>query len=234
MRQAGFTLIEVVIAATILAAILLTATLSFSFFSDRWIRTSDYLENERKRALGLTYIHKVLAGTQDYFIDDNGAKGILFQGADKELVGVSSYSASGREDHVLFRLSIRDADATQEPRLHYQEWGLSGKNLYTMTALSQLLSSEEDFAFDVQPKMRSMRFFYLGVSRFEDFLFSGNSTQASDVYHAKLQWQGQYDAMQIKVLPRRISLASVGDTPSAITFDVPYLNEYKMGYIFAK
>lgn len=105
-KNAGFTLIELMIAISILTMLLFTGAYSYSLMSERWNKELGQFSETAKDSKHLELLQRLLEGVQPYVVTDKNRKPSFFFIGDKtSLLGVSRTGLFETEFPVIFRLT---------------------------------------------------------------------------------------------------------------------------------
>lgn len=105
-NQAGFTLLELVVALTLSTLIMLVLVVGMNTVVNDWSRSHNYLDETLDKVLILLQIERALAGAFTYTYQDKNQEGclqgkcIFFEGNEKELAWVSTVSP-GRQPGLM-------------------------------------------------------------------------------------------------------------------------------------
>lgn len=196
----GFTLIEVLIATALLAALLALAGTSFSTFTGLWNRKSlaDHRFFERYR--DYTLVRSALESTWDYYITSRIRAPsqrwyIYFQGKPKTLTFVTLSSVFHPGRSAVARLRLEKKNHTSTSRLIYEETGLKRKGF-------RYAARDEDFTerMVLAEGVEKIGLRYYGVNRIT--FIPGTSLPVE-----QWEWQPTFDGQRLNRLPRRIELS---------------------------
>jgi len=231
MNARGFTLIEIMLSGIILSTVVLLASLSFSFFVDRWDENSTLLTESRQQAKNLTLLNRVFDGVADYYVyDQNNNLVLLFIGGEKEIIAITHKPWSGDDETSLIRLSVDEQ--AEFNVLRYQEWPITNDELYQVEDLAALLNKTSKLNIKII-EADDISFNFLGVESYEQFLgMYARRPQELDVLHAMANWRTKYNALEIKVLPLKVSLnINSADDKGRVIYSVPEFNNFKQPFL---
>jgi len=105
-NQNGFTLIELMIAITILSLLLFIGSFSYSLMSERWNKELGQFSQTAKEAKNLEILQRLLEGVQPYVVVDKNKKpSLFFIGAKTSLLAISRSGIFETQYPVIFRLT---------------------------------------------------------------------------------------------------------------------------------
>lgn len=216
MKAKGFTLIEVLLAMILLSIVMYIGSLSFSVFSERWRKDLGGFNTDVSEARKLLLLRQVLHGAANYLVRDQQNRAVyLFAGEAGQLVFVTNNPLFQPEAQALVRLTVRTLPDGQQ-QLLYSESSFATTPLFTNTPLPApektlvLLQSE------------NIRFNYFG---WDSFAARSRFIEYSE---GELQWQTQYDAAAIGVLPHAVNLIWNKNEP--VIFSLSHDNRFKVIY----
>ncbi|WP_085298081.1 PulJ/GspJ family protein [Cognaticolwellia mytili] len=109
-KNQGFTLVELMIAISILSLLLFTGSYTYSLMSERWNKELGQFNHSAKNYKHLELIQRLLEGVQPYVVvDDNKKPSFFFIGDDNSLLAVSRSGLFSGDYPEIFRLSTIDA-----------------------------------------------------------------------------------------------------------------------------
>jgi prepilin-type N-terminal cleavage/methylation domain-containing protein len=105
-KDKGFTLIELMIAITILSLLLFTGSYSYSLMSERWNKELGQFSSSAKTSKNLALLQRLLEGVQPYVVVDSKKTPSFFYIGDKtSLLAVSRAGLFSGQYPEIFRLS---------------------------------------------------------------------------------------------------------------------------------
>jgi prepilin-type N-terminal cleavage/methylation domain-containing protein len=216
MKAKGFTLIEVLLAMILLSIVMYIGSLSFSIFSERWRKDMGGFNTDVSNARKLLLLRQLLHGTANYLVRDKDNHTVyFFYGDAQQLTFITNKPVFQTEAQALVRLNVRTLENGQQ-QLVYSESSFITTPLFSVTPLPQpeqtliLLQSE------------NIRFNYFG---WDSFAARSRFIEYSE---GELQWQTQYDAAAIGVLPHAVNLIWNKNEP--VIFSLSHDNRFKVIY----
>jgi prepilin-type N-terminal cleavage/methylation domain-containing protein len=198
VRLSGFTLVEILIAVTILAMVIGIATYGYSLFSRDWSGRLGRFASAQGELQRLDLVVRALEDTLPFVVrDPTGEPGFYFLGRDEGLTLVTSSPVFGESNLAVIRL-FREAAGGGRWNLVYEEAPLRGA--------SALRVSTQRLPF--QDRMIVLR----DLQRLE-FAYYGWESPAIRVAAADqpelglaARWWSEYDGLVRRQHPQRIAL----------------------------
>ncbi len=192
----GFTLVELLVAITLLSMIMLLGTWSFSTFTNNWAGRLGYFSKHVSQSKDYILLSDIIQGISPHLINKNGKPHYYFQANDKTIKAISQNGLFNTNMPVSFKLSVEVfADGTQY--LLYQEAAYQPLNV------EQALSySHEKILLN---EVKNLQFSVFGwQSAYQKLLSEDPITNANN---HKPNWQSQYNAALTNLLPIAIRVA---------------------------
>lgn len=210
----GFTLVELLIAMTILVAIISSAVWAHRFFLNQWERLSNRSNVTARQTILLQEISTVLSSTANYtFKYGQNDAGFLWKGTGTMFSGVSQSSLYFPGKAAVYFMSF-DNDQGR-CILRYSERPLREK----LPDFNTLLNERFENSVSIQFKTRCSAFSYLG---WEPRPISSALETGPTFYFpiADAKWFNVYDGLRNTSLPLSIRLTLVGNTSPQLDFMV--------------
>jgi prepilin-type N-terminal cleavage/methylation domain-containing protein len=193
-HASGFTLIELMIAISILTLLLFTGSYSYSMLTNRWDKELGQFSQSAKVAKHLEVIQRVLEGVQSFVVVDNKRKpAFFFIGGKDSLLAVSHSGIFSGDFPEIFRLTSIEKDNGLID-LVYQS--LSTEKLL-------LTGTEQNIKFERQLTLFSdldnVNFNYFGWTSL--YAKNANSDKAE-----RAKWFEEYSGIDQKLMPTQIIL----------------------------
>lgn len=119
-KNYGFTLVELLIAMSLLSMIMLLGSTAFSIFSDKWNRTRNHFNHSLELVRASHAIQTVIDGIVPLVVEDGQKAGFYFIGRKNSIRAVSLNGLVTNDSPVVFELSVGKV-ATGEKVLIYKE-----------------------------------------------------------------------------------------------------------------
>ena len=194
VKAKGFTLIELMIAISILTLLLFTGSYSYSLLSERWNKELGQFSQSAQTYKHLELLQSLLEGVQPYVVVDSNQKPtFFFIGDSNSLLAVSRSGLFSGEYPEIFRLSIVN-QANGKVDLIYQS---------ASTEQLLLKGTDQSFSFTHQLVLFSnidkVQFNYFGWSHLYDKNTIGKSNK-------KAQWFERFSGIDNQIMPEKYSL----------------------------
>lgn len=195
--SAGFTLVELLIAVTILSMLLLTASYSYSLIASRWDKDLGNYAETTQQAKSTELLLGVLSGVRSYVVRKSDlSPGFLFIGADDSLLAATTNGLKGGDQEV-FRLTVVSTE-NEKYDLVYQAVGV---NQIPLVSASQEITF--DFSTVLFKDAEQINFRYYGWPHLFD--------KTDENSKAKLTWQNRYSGLDAQYMPYKIAFEIIKD-----------------------
>jgi prepilin-type N-terminal cleavage/methylation domain-containing protein len=195
-RTGGLTLIELLIAITILSLVIGIATYGFSLFSQHWGGPRTGFERAAGQMQRVDLMSKALRDALPWIVrNDKGAPGFYFLGREEGLTLVTASPIYTSDGPAVVRI-FREPEGTGSFRLVYEEAPLSG---VLLRDASQVLPFRHRLI--VLEKMTGISFRYFGWRSITEQLQAdepGNNGVPS--------WWDEFDGIVRAVQPQRVGI----------------------------
>lgn len=216
MRQRGFTLLELLIATSVFAAVVLVATAGYGWFLDRWDKELGRVDVLAQQYQDQARVRRAVSAVQVYYLRQSAAVAgsvfPFFEGAANGFRSISHAPALINDSPAIIELRVVDADGAQA--LEYREWSEAEGLLRGPTHLQQ-----PPRVLRVLENVRELRLRYYGFASLKQYL------QQDDTNTTRLQrqWFTNYSGQARQLLPERIDIQFVDahDQPQRWLFALP-------------
>ncbi|WP_372767927.1 type II secretion system protein J [Pseudoalteromonas sp.] len=196
LKKSGFTLIETLLASSILMMVLYAGYLGYAQYSERWDKRVEYFWKQAGKNLGLSSLVRVIESTSPYIVTLNGnKKGIYFQASERKLSFVSDSPIFSNRS-ALVSVEVVDEDDFQ-------------KIVYRETSLSSILfiSAEQNVLWEyevvIAEKLKHVRFSFLG---WESLTAAIEAKQPEQKVKALPIWYNTHDLAKRQILPITVKM----------------------------
>lgn len=197
MKQKGFSLIEVLVAMTILSFITLIASQAFSFFVQKWDGRLGQFDTSFMDVRSALLVDATLQEIVPYVtLNNQGEAKMYFEGNRNGFVAVTQRSIQYPNYSAVIRVSI-DEKSDQTFDLTYEEWPMLDRVL--ITSGNKLEFSAPIILFS---GLTDINFEYYGVLKRDSNQNRGNIFEDSTF----LTWQEEYSGFITNVHPEKIRL----------------------------
>lgn len=218
-KSKGFSLIELMIATSILSFIMFSGYYAYSLFSDGWNKRVSYYWQTSQNAIGLEALIRALESSTPYMVNNVQNKAsILFDGRESELVFVSN-SSIFNQGSALIELSLVNSEGVTQ--LLYQEKELNNQPLLDWGAHH----IEWEHSIVLISNVTEFRFSYFGFSHFDNAVRGYNIYEgiSRETTAGLLDWQDKYDINTHRILPMKVNLQykTLSGKSTDLTIDLP-------------
>ncbi|MCH7636346.1 MAG: prepilin-type N-terminal cleavage/methylation domain-containing protein [Proteobacteria bacterium] len=215
----GFSLLEMLVAITVLSMVIGISTYAYSLFMRQWDGHLGRFDEAQAQYQRLDWLASALEDTLPYIVrDDNGVLGFYFLGREEGLTAVTMSPIFDVGEPALIRV-FREADDSGAWRLVYEEAPFAG----TLLARAD---QRMDFRHRliIARNVPHLKFRYFGWADLQTRMSFG------EALNVRRSWFDEFDGLQRQFHPEKIELNLGGD---AAVFDIPVradaLVEYYMG-----
>lgn len=218
-KSKGFSLIELMIATSILSFIIFSGYYAYSLFSGGWEKRANYYWQTSQNAIGLEALIRALESSTPYMVNNAQNKAsTLFDGGKSELVFVSN-SPIFNQGAALVQLLLVNIDGVNQ--LLYREKGLHKKPLLEWG--NQQVEWEHSIV--LISDITSLNFSYFGFVDFENAVIGYNIYEgiSRGATTGLLDWQDRYDMKHHRVLPTKVNVQfrTLSGKNTDLTIDLP-------------
>lgn len=207
----GFSLLEMLVAITVLSIVIGISTYAYSLFIRQWDGHLGRFDEAQAKYQRLEWLSAVLEDTLPYVVrDDEGQLGFYFLGRDEGLTFVTMSPIFGVGEPALVRI-FRETDENGTWKLVYEEAPFAGTLLV-----------RADQRMDFRHRLVIARGLPRPAFRYFGWASLGSRLTIEDLSPERRSWFAEYDGMQRRFHPERIELQLGSD---AAVFDVPARSE---------
>jgi len=192
-QSQGFTLVELLVAMSLLSMIIYLASSAFGLFSQRWDGRLGQFEKTMHSARSKMLVQEILTNLVPYVAYENSGKAVIFfEGNRNGFVGVSSQSIYKYDNYAVVRLSVR-----QNPELYdviYEEWPMDRDHL---VSVDQTISFSEPLI--LFSAVSSPLFEYYGWPQF-------TARIQNETKFIPPKWSSNYNAVDSLFMPVKVKL----------------------------
>lgn len=203
----GFTLIELMIAISILSMLMFTGAYSYSLMSERWNKELGQYNQTLKLTKNTELFQRLLEGIQPFVIIDSERKpSFFFIGHHDSLMSVSRRGLNSKPFLEVFRLTAIETDPGKFD-LIYQS--TSTENLMLNKLDQEIIFTK---SIKLYENVDKVSFEYFG---WKSIIDKSNSAESG----AQKQWYQQYSGINSKLLPE-VFIVKVIISGKALSFPV--------------
>jgi prepilin-type N-terminal cleavage/methylation domain-containing protein len=200
----GFTLIELMIATSLLMIVMFSGYYAYSLYSQKWQKRVQLFWHNTEQATSLDSLHKVIASAAPYIVAGENKKVVVYFKGGNDQVSFVTNSAIFSAEPALIQLHIKAIPDSNYSNLIYQEQSLKHKLVLDITHQPKwqheivLLSNISEFALS-----------YYGWLTFEDL----TKQMLSDtvIVDTNRSWYKNHQANLSRLLPDKLSIRLVTD-----------------------
>jgi len=203
-NQKGFTLIELILATSILMMVLFTGYYAYSLYNTKWQQRVNLYWQETKDGIAIDSIQKLISATALYsVVSDNNIKELVFSGDNTNVMFVSGEPILA-QNKALVRLEI--VKFYDKYKIIYKE-----KDLLNYTLIgTQLLRNVEllDWTYEAVliDNLDEASFRYFGWQSFDDALKRLNLTESIQTSTLFPTWYTEHNASRVRTLPHLVNI----------------------------
>ncbi|WP_028771740.1 prepilin-type N-terminal cleavage/methylation domain-containing protein [Shewanella waksmanii] len=195
--EAGFSLVELLVALTIMSLTMLVGSYAFSTFSNKWGQDMGRFASTFSQAKQTTLLPRVIRGIYPYVVEnDTGNARIYFEGNSDGFVGVVQNSMFDSQTPAVIRLSVvQEQDFTYS--LIYEEWQM-------YDAIFTKLTEDFDFThrFNVMSNYSDIQFEYYGWYSAD----VRGRVASAPIGQPERGWYRNYNSLAKNLLPERLRI----------------------------
>lgn len=218
----GFSLVELLIAMTLLLMITSLGTYGYGLYSRYWQAEFGDFESAVREVKGVTTLFKVLGQLKPYvLLNDKNEPYHYFEGGKSVIRSITSNSLKQPGYPAFFELKVLEESGKQ--RLIYRERAITGpppiKN-------SDVL--EYDVEITILEGFRDFSFEYFGMESYEEWLLSQPVDKSNSA-----SWYGYYSGADTMLIPELIRVNIAHDLDlSSIRIQLPDFMEQQLNAYF--
>lgn len=152
--QKGFTLIETLIASSILMLILYAGYFGYAQFSERWDKRVDFYWQQTNQNLGIASLARVIESTSSYVVELENKKSVLFFLGERNGLSFVSDSPIFSDGSAIVNVEVIGSETEQ--KLVYRETSLSS---FLFTSVQQEITWEYEVV--LSEGLRDLSFIFL-------------------------------------------------------------------------
>lgn len=219
-KGGGFTILELLIATTILAALIYVGSTAFSLFTSRWGLREDQFQRAFEGTRGTLALMEFLQSIYPLAVpDESGIPRVYFEGTENGFITTRLIDSGDRVQEEVIRLSVRQTD-DGSVNLHLERAPLDGTGL-------QVTTQTPDFhpAIPILTTMDDLRFRYFGW----ESATVRSSQGEPGVPEAAPQWWDRFNALSAELMPSALALdMAVGDNTKTLLVPLPALDSSRL------
>ncbi|MDO6444335.1 prepilin-type N-terminal cleavage/methylation domain-containing protein [Colwellia sp. 1_MG-2023] len=216
-KNKGFTLIELMLATSLLMMVLFSGYYAYSLYSQKWQKRVDIFWQGTEQGIGIDALNKLFISAVSYVVKNNNNKESIYFVGTKSTIRFISNSPLFSSGTALVELEvIREAE---KDRLIYRENNLLNQPLFHLSELENIIDwQKETVLFE---EYNAIEWSFYGWTSFADALEQANI--AENVVKRELRKQYKlHELEKIRVLPISIHLnLAKENSQSSFNIDLP-------------
>lgn len=213
----GFTLIELMLATSLLMMIMFTGYYAYSLYSQKWQKRVDVFWQGTNQGIGLDAVNKLFISAVSYVIKNNEDKESIYFEGDQQHVRFVSNSPIFSTGTALVELEV--VRVGDKERLIYRESNLLNKPVYTLEGFEKITQWQKQVI--LFENFSQITFSYYGWTLFDDAVKQLDISE--DILKVELRSHYSVHKLEvIRILPVSIQLnLNKENNPSLFNIDFP-------------
>lgn len=191
--SSGFTLIELMVATSILMAVMFSGYYGYSLYAQKWQKRTNEFWSGTKDGIALTSIVRLFESSAKYVVKDKNAQDAVFFIADQKQITFVSHSPLYSDGAAVVQLQI--VGDNEQKQLIYREMSLKKAPLYHY--------QEQAFSWQKQVVLLNdvdeVNWHFFGFNSYLDAVDSTN--RAERIVQVAKSRYNEHDLSKIRVLP---------------------------------
>lgn len=196
----GFTLIELMLATSLLMMVMFSGYYAYSLYSQKWQKRVQTFWKNTEQAIALDTLNKLTTSALPYIVNCKDDKACIYFKGDSNSVSFVTNAAIYSDGPALVQLTFTSADNDGNSQLIYREQSITNQLLLTLEQPIQwqheteLLTNLTDFTFS-----------YYGWTSYE--LAAKQITSEELIVEDTRVWYQNHLANESRLLPERVGVA---------------------------
>ena len=202
----GFTLIELMLATSLLMMVLFSGYYAYSLYTQKWQKRVDTFWQGTQDAIALDSINKMLAGAVPYVIKNNRNKAeIYFKASSEEIEWVTDSAVFSQGTSLVNISRVREGNYS---KLIYKEKSMNNFVFINDLQLDTQTPEFWDHKVILLTGIESVNFSYFGWQSFEDVLrFVNEETNEDPRNKPQRAWYANHQPQVKRVLPEQVNIS---------------------------
>lgn len=201
----GFTLIELMLATSLLMMVLFSGYYAYSLYTQKWQKRVDTFWQGTQDAIGVDALNRLLMATVPYVVKGSNDRLNTYFAGDKQFIQfVSNYSLFS-DDASVIRIEFEP----EQQQIIYKEKSLSHFALIN-TSQVEFVQDETEFLWEhvtvLADEIQNVQFSYNGWLTFDEAMQEMNLGENLRRSDAKPQWYQEHNTEVQRVLPKLVSI----------------------------
>ncbi|MEW6983268.1 type II secretion system protein J [Colwelliaceae bacterium 6471] len=203
-KNEGFTLIELILATSLLMIVLFSGYYAYSLYSQKWQKRVDVYWRGTNQSIGVDTVNKLISSTILYSVKSEKGQFQLFFSGDAQRMQFVTSSPIYLDGDAIVELSIRQNSLSKE--VVYKEKSLAD---FVLIDTKQFNATENNF-WDVEATLidgfEDISFAYFGWQSFEQALNDMNLEE--DILRSieKPEWYTMHKMESVRIVPEIIQV----------------------------
>lgn len=225
-QNKGFTLIELMLATSLLMMVLFSGYYAYSLYTQKWQKRVDTFWQGTQDAIGIEALNKLLIATIPYVVKGNNDRLSVYFVGDSQFIQFASNYSLFNDDASLVRIEY----LSESKQLVYREKSLENFALLSTRQLEQQESGildTWDHSAVLLNNVAGAEFSYWGWVSFEDAMEEMNLGENLSRSNAKPQWYANHQVETHRILPKSVNVSlNLLNSVSSFTVTLPNNTEY--------
>lgn len=221
----GFTLIELMLATSLLMMVLFSGYYAYSLYTQKWQKRVDTFWQGTQAAIGIDALNRLLMATVPYVVKGSNNKlNVYFVGERQSIQFVSNYSLFS-DDASIVRVEF----LPEQQQIIYREKSLSH---FALIDMKQLDASEMDNDFwersaVLADGIDNAEFSYNGWLSFDEAMQEMNLGENLSRSNVSPQWYSIHEVEKQRILPKYVNFTLIeNDVETMFNVGIPDNTEY--------
>ncbi len=204
-KSKGFTLIELMLATSLLMMVLFSGYYAYSLYTQKWQKRVDVFWQGTQHAIAVDTLQKLISSAVPYVVKNDQDKAQIYLLGNGEQLEFVTGSPIFSEQAALVNISVEQRDNTTQ--LVYREKSLAN---FVLINTKQTENKEQSF-WDVTTVLISsldgLEFSYYGWLSFEDAVrFTNAENIIEDRNPPEQSWYSIHQQLRVRILPEQIKI----------------------------
>ena len=202
----GFTLIELMLATSLLMMVLFSGYYAYSLYTQKWQKRVDTFWQGTQDAIALDSINKMLAGAVPYVIKNAQNKAeIYFKANSEEIKWVTDSAVFSQGTSLVSIASVKEGNYS---KLIYKEKSMNNFVFINELQLDTQAADFWDYQAILLENIESVNFSYYGWQSFQDVLrFVNEETNNDPRNKPQRNWYVIHEPHVKRVLPEQVNIS---------------------------
>ncbi|REL30231.1 prepilin-type N-terminal cleavage/methylation domain-containing protein [Thalassotalea euphylliae] len=191
VKSKGFSLVELLVALTIMSFTLIIMTQGYTFFIERWGKELGNFDDSAKTMKSLLLTRRLVESIYPFIVRaEKNEPVIFFEGDNQGLVAITTKSLYSQELPTIFRLSLKQQEDLSYALIYEEQ---PANNAQAFTHMSQRRKFSKTTV--LLEKLEFLEFSYFGHENIDE----KNSARP-------MRWWTSFNALNRRVMPQRLNI----------------------------